>query len=89
VFSPYVPRNIVYMTQFIDQLFRSEKPMTMLDEAAGMLANFSGQKLQTSSAGSFSNLFEVEGAVSEESNEMSAEQEADAIDFLESMESTV
>ena len=89
VFSPYVPRNIVYMTQFIDQLFRSEKPMTMLDEAAGMLANFSGQKLQTSSAGSFSNLFEVEGTVSEESNEMSAEQEADAIDFLESMESTV
>ena len=86
VFSPYVPRNIVYMTQFIDQLFRSETPMQMLDEAESMLANFSGQKLQTSSAGSFNNLFEVDDVVSEESNEMTPEQEAEAMDFLETLE---
>ena len=85
-FSPYVPRNIIYMTQFIDQLFRSEKPMTMLDEAESMLANFSGQKLQTSSAGSFNNLFEVDDALSTASDEMTSEQEAMAEDFLESME---
>jgi hypothetical protein len=89
MFSPYVPRNVIYMTQFIDQLFRSETPMTMLDEAESMMANFSGQKLQTSSAGSFNNLFEVDDAVTDESDEMTPEQETEAENFLESMESTV
>jgi hypothetical protein len=59
MFSPYVPRNVIYMSQFIDQLFRSETPMQMLDDAAEMLANFSGQKLQTSSTTSFGNCLKL------------------------------
>jgi len=86
-FSPYVPRNVIYMTQFIDQLFRSETPMTMLDEAADMLANFSGQKTgQTSSMATFGNLFDVEDPISLETDEMTQEQEEAAEEFLEALE---
>lgn len=46
--SPWVPRNVIYLNNFIRDLFRSETPMTMLDEAASMLASFNGVKtLQT------------------------------------------
>ena len=82
VFSPYVPRNIIYMTQFIDQLFRSETPMTMLDEASSMLANFSGQRTNTSSFDSFNSLFDVDDVLTNESDEMTPEQEAEAEDFF-------
>jgi hypothetical protein len=82
VFSPYVPRNIIYMTQFIDQLFRSETPMTMLDEASSMLANFSGQRTNTSSFDSFNSLFDVDNVLTNESDEMTPEQETEAEDFF-------
>ena len=85
-FSPYVPRNIIYMSQFIDQLFRSETPMQMLDEAGPMLANFNGQKSLSSSTDSFNGLFEVEDQYLGESDELTPEQEEAAGDFLETLE---
>jgi hypothetical protein len=85
-FSPYVPRNIIYMTQFIEQLFKSETPMQMLDEAGPMLANFNGQKSLTSSTDSFNSLFEVEDQFINETEEMTPEQEEAAEEFLETLE---
>lgn len=85
-FSAYVPRNIIYMTQFIDQLFRSETPMSMLDEAAPMLANFNGARSLTSSTDSFNSLFEVEDQYIGEAAEMTPEQEEAAEQFLENLE---
>jgi hypothetical protein len=84
-FDPYVPRNIVYMVNFIEELFRSETPMQMLDEAAPMLANFNGQKTLTNTTNSFNSLFDVDDNLLDE-EEMSAEAEEAAEEFLETLE---
>lgn len=82
-FSPWVPRNILYITQFIDQLFKSETPYQMLEEAAPMLADFNGKKSLASSADSFSSLFETEEVQSDVIGEFSTEQEDEAEEFLQ------
>jgi hypothetical protein len=58
VFDPWVPRNVVYLVNFIDELFKSETPFTMLENAAPMLADFNGKKTLTTSDSSFASLFE-------------------------------
>ena len=86
-FDPYVPRNIVYMVNFIDELFRSETPMSMLDEAAPMLATFNGAKSLTTSTNSFNSLFDIEDPLLDNDMcEMDAEAEEAAETFLGSLE---
>lgn len=80
-FDQWVPRNVIYVTEFINQLFRSEKPMQMLDEAEGMLADFSGMKSIKSSERSFSSLFDSDD-VPEGIEEFSAEEVTLAAEFL-------
>ena len=75
------------MVQFIDELFRSETPMSMLDEAAPMLAAFNGAKSLATSTNSFNNLFDVEDPLLDSDMcEMDAEAEEAAETFLESLE---
>ena len=69
------------------ELFRSETPMSMLDEAAPMLAAFNGAKSLTTSTTSFNSLFDVEDPLLDtDVNEMDAEAEEAAETFLESLE---
>jgi hypothetical protein len=58
-FDPWVPRNALYMSNFIDELFKSETPMQMLDEASAMMADFNGQKSLKTSNNSMNGLFKV------------------------------
>jgi len=85
-FDPYVPRNIIYMVNFIEELFKSETPMTLLEEAAPMLANFNGQKSLATSTNSFNDLFAVQDKLLDDFDEMTAEQEEAAEEFLEALE---
>lgn len=85
-FDPYVPRNIVYMVSFIEELFRSETPMQMLDDAAPMLANFNGAKTLKTTTDSFNDLFAVQDKILDNDNEMDAEAEEAAEQFLEALE---
>ncbi|MDA9302428.1 hypothetical protein N9Q27_00460 [bacterium] len=84
-FDPYVPRNIIYMTNFIEQLFKSETPMQMLDEAAPMLANFNGAKSLATTTNSFNSMFEV-AKPETSSDDMDEEAEQAAQKFLQEME---
>jgi hypothetical protein len=58
-FDAWVPRNTIYVTNFIKELFKSETPMQLLEEAQPMLADFSGQKSIKTSASAFDNLFDA------------------------------
>ncbi len=87
IFDPWVPRNALYMVNFIDELFRSETPMTMIDEAQEMLTNFGGNPVKATSNQSFSNLFEVENDFQEnDGSEFTPEEEQEAQEFLESIQ---
>jgi len=55
----WVPDRALYMSQFIDDLFQSETPMTMLDEAQSLMAAFNGKNSVSSGAKSFNSLFET------------------------------
>lgn len=83
--DPFVPHDIIYMVNFIDELFQSETPMSMLEEAQPMLASFNGMKSLTSSDESFNSLFEVEEVEETFDGEFSTEQQEAAEQFFEEM----
>lgn len=82
-FDLWVPRDVIYVTEFIKKLFKSENPMQMLDEGEAMLTNFSGMKSIKSSQGAFDSLFDAGDTVHESDGEYTAEQVEAASDFLE------
>jgi hypothetical protein len=84
-FSPWVPRDILYITQFIQDLFKSETPYSMLEEAAPMLANFNGKKTLATSTNSFNSLFEVEVEELDSDTEFTTEDEEEAHQLLETV----
>jgi len=84
-FSPWVPRDILYITQFIHELFRSETPYSMLEEAAPMLAHFNGKKSLATSTNSFNSLFEVEVEELDSDTEFTTEDEEEAHQLLETV----
>jgi len=62
-FSDFVPRNILYFNTLVEQVFTSEKPMQVIDNASSFLADIRGTRWQTSTGGgkgknNFSSLFE-------------------------------
>ena len=77
-FDPWVPRNALYMSNFIEELFKSETPMQMLDEAGAMMADFNGQKSLKTSNNSMNGLFKVskmqDDVISEDYDNEAAEQ---------------
>lgn len=81
-FDAWVPRNTLYMINFIEELFRSETPYSMLDEAAPMLANFNGAKSLSNSTHSFNSLFDVQESPASDDVEYSVEDEEAANELL-------
>lgn len=81
-YDPWVPRSALYMSAFIEELFRSETPYSMLDEAAPMLASFNGAKTLTNSNHSFNSLFETAEVASATDTEYTSEDEAAANEIL-------
>jgi len=85
-FDLWVPRDVIYVTEFINKLFKSETPMQLLDQGEAMLTNFSGMKSIKSSQSSFDSLFDSGDNIQEESDgEFTAEQVEAAEDFLEQL----
>jgi len=62
-FSDFVPRNILYFNTLVEQVFTSEKPMQVIDNATGFLADIRGTRWARATGGgkgknNFSSLFE-------------------------------
>jgi len=55
----HIPVEVVYMINFIEKLFKSENPMTMINEAESLFATFSRQKSVKNSDVLFTNLFQM------------------------------
>ena len=53
-FDLWVPRDVIYVTEFINKLFKSETPMEMLEQAQPMLTHFSGMKTIKTTQGAVS-----------------------------------
>jgi hypothetical protein len=61
--SDFVPRNILYFNTFVEEVFNSEKPMDVINDARGFLADIRGTRWQRATGGgkgknNFSSLFE-------------------------------
>ena len=61
--SEFVPRNILYFNTLVDEVFTSEKPMEVINNASSFLADIRGTRWQRATGGgkgknNFSSLFE-------------------------------
>ena len=61
--SDFVPRNILYFNTLVEQVFTSEKPMEVINNARSFLADIRGTRWQRATGGgkgknNFSSLFE-------------------------------
>jgi len=82
--SDWVPRNVIYMVELVNRVFESENPMTELDRAHGLLADFSEKKTLKTAAGTFGGLFEIEDATGSDSDSETYDaREDDVLDNLE------
>lgn len=59
-FSHWVPKNLVYMTELVDRVFKSETPMDEIARAESLIAEFNSKKTIKSSADAFNSLFEAD-----------------------------
>ena len=62
-FSEFVPRNILYFNTLVEEVFSSEKPMDVINNASSFLADIRGTRWQRATGGgkgknNFSSLFE-------------------------------
>ena len=82
--SPWVPAKIIYMVNFIDELFKSETPMSLLDSESvqSLLSDFNGTKSVKSS--SFAGLFDV--VQNDNDCDYNEEDAEEAEEFFEHME---
>jgi hypothetical protein len=64
--SAWVPRNIIYMIELVNRVFTSETPMTELERAQNLLAEFNGKKSIMSTANAFGSLFGDDDTASED-----------------------
>lgn len=55
----WVPRNLIYVMELVDQVFTSDEPMKLLDDCAALLAEFSGRKTRKSGAEAVHDVFET------------------------------
>ena len=59
-FSPWVPKNVLYMVELVERVFASETPMTEIEKAESLIAEFNSKKTIKSAAKQFNNLFETD-----------------------------
>lgn len=55
----WVPRNLIYVMELVDQVFRSDEPMRLLDDCAALLAEFSGRRTRKSGAEAVHDIFDT------------------------------
>lgn len=85
--SSWVPQNVLYAISLIKEVFASETPMALLDEAKGLLQSVSLSHKFETARGSFNNLFEVEDNLQNKSSSIDMElDDADYLDLLNSID---
>ena len=63
-YSDWVPRNILYFDRFVEELFESETPMQMIEDAKPMLNSMMGMRLRGGNASNtFKTLFDEETTI--------------------------
>jgi hypothetical protein len=63
-YSEWVPRNILYFNAFVKDLFKSQTPMQMIEDAKPMLNSMMGMRLRGGTASNtFKNLFTEEETI--------------------------
>lgn len=80
----WVPRDTIYIVNFIHDLFKSETPMQMIKEASEMLASFSGIK-RTLTTETFNNLFDIEETDQELIEEFTDDDQENAESYFETI----
>jgi hypothetical protein len=80
--SSWVPRNTLYMIELVNKVFSSETPMTELDRAQDLLAEFNVKKTLKNTAATFNDLF----ASSEDQDDQDSWDDLDADDLLKGIE---
>lgn len=55
----WVPRNVLYIMELVDQVFRVENPMQLIEDCTGLLNEFSGRKTSLSGASAVNSLFDT------------------------------
>lgn len=67
-YSEWVPRNILYFNQFVEELFQSQTPMQMIEDAKPMLNSMMGMRLRGGNANNtFNSIFETDEVVLDKS----------------------
>jgi hypothetical protein len=56
-YSDWVPRNILYFDRFVEELFKSETPMQMIEDAKPMLNSMMGMRLRGGNSNNTYNKF--------------------------------
>jgi len=74
--SAYVPRNLLYFNSFVEQLFESENPMSLLDEYHGFLDEISNNASVQNSDVKFNELFSFAPEENDESDEPDLSEDA-------------
>jgi len=59
-FSDWCPRNVLYFNAFVEDFFKSETPMQMLEDNQAFLHDIRGVRWTGQSGNNFSNLFDIE-----------------------------
>ena len=77
-FSRWIPRDLLYWNTFIEELFTSSNPMSMIDDARPLLQAFNNLRYEDSQTAIFSQLFD------DEADEVEMyDREDDVLDALE------
>ena len=53
----WVPRNVLYIMELVDQVFRVENPYELLEQSSALLSEFSGRKTRKSGAEAVHDIF--------------------------------
>jgi hypothetical protein len=56
--DPFVPNEVIGIVELVNRVFTSETPMSVIDDARALLHAFDGRSSKTTTAGSFTELFE-------------------------------
>jgi len=85
-FSHWVPKNLIYMVELVNRVFESETPMTEIERAENLIAEFNGKRTIKSSAGAFNNLFETDHGDDNDDGQIEEWLEEDADDLMRDLD---
>jgi len=74
------------MVELVNRVFESETPMTEIERAENLIAEFNGKRTIKSSAGAFNNLFETDHGDDNDDGQIEEWLEEDADDLMRDLD---